>query len=111
MLYSGETQEGGGDRTNCANCKYNDGTVYISLPPKYKCTITGEFHNAYGDCNVDLVPVVRCDDCKWWADVDGAMKKIGLGACCCGNKVMRLGFLTAKDWYCADGERKSNETD
>ena len=58
---------------------------------------------------IDAVPVVRCKDCKWWADVDGATKKIGLGACCCGNKVMRLGFLTPKDWYCADGEREEDD--
>lgn len=53
--------------------------------------------------------LIRCKDCKWWADVDGATKKIGLGACCCGNKVMRLGFLTPKDWYCADGEMEDDD--
>lgn len=42
---------------NCAYCKYNDGMVYTSLPPKYKCSITGEFHLALDDCDVDFEPV------------------------------------------------------
>ena len=42
---------------NCANCKYNDGFVYTSFPPRFKCTITDEFHEAYNDCNVEFMPV------------------------------------------------------
>lgn len=29
---------------NCANCPLNDGLIYASLPPKFKCTITNEWH-------------------------------------------------------------------
>jgi len=42
---------------NCVSCKYNDGMVYTSIPPKYKCTITNEFHLAFDDCNVKFAPV------------------------------------------------------
>lgn len=42
---------------NCAYCKYNDGMVYTSIPPKYKCTITNEFHLGLDDCNVEFAPV------------------------------------------------------
>ena len=43
--------------TNCAYCKYNDGMVYTSMPPKYKCTITKEFHLGDDDWNVEFEPV------------------------------------------------------
>ena len=42
---------------NCANCEHNDGMVYTSFPPKYKCTITNEFHFGDDDCNVEFAPV------------------------------------------------------
>ena len=32
----------------CGSCPYTDDCCYTSLPPKVKCTITGEFHY-YGD--------------------------------------------------------------
>ena len=41
----------------CANCKYNDRMVYTSIPPKYKCTITNEFHFSLDSCNVEFAPV------------------------------------------------------
>ena len=28
----------------CANCPLNDGLVYTSFPPKFKCTATNEWH-------------------------------------------------------------------
>lgn len=41
----------------CAYCKYNDGVVYTSNPPKYRCSVTGEYHLALDDCNVEFAPV------------------------------------------------------
>lgn len=41
----------------CAYCKYNDGSVYTSNPPKYRCSVTGEYHLALDDCNVEFAPV------------------------------------------------------
>lgn len=29
---------------NCANCPLNDGLIYTSYPPKFKCTATNEWH-------------------------------------------------------------------
>ena len=29
---------------NCANCQLNDGMVYTSLSPKFRCTATGEYN-------------------------------------------------------------------
>ena len=29
---------------SCANCPLNDGMVYTSMPPKFKCTITNEYN-------------------------------------------------------------------
>lgn len=41
----------------CVYCKYNDGLVYTSIPVKYRCTITNEFHFGSDDCNVEFAPV------------------------------------------------------
>lgn len=41
----------------CAYCQYNDGAVYTSIPPQYKCTITGKFHFDTDDCDVEFKPV------------------------------------------------------
>ena len=49
----------------CKACRFNDGTVYLSNPPKYKCTFDGEFHDELHTCHLDLAPVVRCKDCKY----------------------------------------------
>lgn len=46
-----------GITNNCSHCKYTDDVVYTSLPPTYKCSITGEFHFALDDCNVEFEPV------------------------------------------------------
>ena len=53
---------------NCVYCKYNDGTVYTSIPPKYRCTITNEFHLALDDCNVEFAPVRH----GRWKDIEHA---------------------------------------
>lgn len=30
----------------CSNCEHNDGMIYTSNPPKWKCTFTNEWHTA-----------------------------------------------------------------
>ena len=82
---------------NCRDCKYNDGSVYTSLPPLYKCTFTNEMHLGGHECDLDLVPVIRCKDCKYFL---GGMPvpNSGIGWCTC-----RL--VSEKD-YCSCGERK-----
>ena len=34
----------------CATCPFNDGLVYASNPPQYKCTKTGEWHMGNYGC-------------------------------------------------------------
>ena len=29
---------------SCANCPLNDGMVYTSMPPKFRCTVTNEYN-------------------------------------------------------------------
>ena len=41
----------------CANYEHNDGNVYTSVPPMYKCTITGEFYHGFHECEVEFAPV------------------------------------------------------
>lgn len=59
------------DFTNaCSNCRFNDGLVYTSNPPKYKCTFDNEFYAGYHTCHLDLTPVVRCEKCIWFLPVE-----------------------------------------
>lgn len=82
----------------CGLCSMNDGTVYTSMPPKYKCTVTNEFYFGDHPCELDLVPVVRCGECKH-------LFRIGKRGICL--KDHDGGFNTLPDeWYCADGERR-----
>ena len=37
----------------CNNCEMNDGMIYMSNPPKYRCTLTGDFNEANHICNSD----------------------------------------------------------
>ena len=41
----------------CANCEHNDGMVYASMPPRYRCAITKELHLGNEACNVEFKPV------------------------------------------------------
>ena len=59
---------------NCAICKHNDGNIYTSIPPKYRCKITGEYHESWNDCNVEFAPVKHA----YW-------KKIGVSLYECSN--------------------------
>ena len=45
----------------------------------------------------DVVPVVRCKDCRYFEDM---RHYTGLGWC------TEVGDTRSKDWYCADGERR-----
>lgn len=40
------------DALYCGNCDKTDGLCYTSLPPKVKCTITGEYHLYSDKCTV-----------------------------------------------------------
>ena len=35
----------------CGNCNKTDGVVYISYPPKVKCTVSGRFHFLNDECD------------------------------------------------------------
>lgn len=43
----------------CGSCPYTDGLVYTSMPPKVKCTITGDFHEYDEECNCDNARKVK----------------------------------------------------
>ena len=50
---------------------------------------------------VEAVEVVRCKDCKYYQKVYGGVPLGEVGHCICHS------FETVPDWFCADGERKS----
>lgn len=51
-----------------------------------------------------LVEVVRCKGCKYYQRVYGGVPLGEVGHCICHS------FETVPDWFCADGERRENET-
>ena len=48
----------------------------------------------------EAVPVVRCEDCKWWRKIDGGGD---LKFC---TYVIGADFVRKEDDYCSRGERK-----
>lgn len=56
---------------NCAFCQYNDGNVYTSIPPQYKCSVDHKFHFGDYECDKEFVPVkhgrwIRDPDLNGW---------------------------------------------
>lgn len=88
---------------NCGFCKYNDGYIYTSMPPKYRCTITGEYNFGEHKCDVDFVPVVRCMDCKYSVNWYGDKARCFLWS--------KTGIDVFKDGFCSYGKRGDNATD
>lgn len=39
----------------CSNCEMNDGRIYLSYPPKYRCTLSGNFNEGKHTCNLDEI--------------------------------------------------------
>lgn len=54
---------------------------------------------------IDAVPVVRCKDCKYVSKDDYPDGNRPTYAC------PLLDMNVTADWYCADGEKKTNEID
>lgn len=43
----------------CRYCPFNDGMIYTSYPPKYRCTITNEYHFGDETCNVNVPKMIN----------------------------------------------------
>ena len=54
---------------------------------------------------VDAVPVVRCRECKYRIDVDGLSKS----GYFCERCHFSFDMENCDDFYCADGERRTDE--
>lgn len=52
---------------SCANCPLNDGLVYTSFPPKFKCTATNEWH--FGEHRCGRVKIFYDENHKIPADL------------------------------------------
>ena len=55
---------------------------------------------------IDAVPVVRCKDCKYYTA--NVFKNNGFNYGECHKLAIGLGVYTVDDWFCADGERRSD---
>lgn len=84
---------------NCEDCKHHD-KVYIS---KCENSTWSEVCDILDYMTlIDAEPVVRCEDCKHCDPYDSK--------CDCGHAIL---WQLPRDgnWYCADGERRDDETD
>ena len=85
----------------CGNCPKNGNVIFTSYPPQIRCEVTGKLHITNETCDVDLVEVVRCWDCKY------------------NNHCLTQEFVEEesripfdkKTWFCADGDRKDGAND
>lgn len=59
------------------------------------------------DPNADWVEVVRCKECKWFAEFTYDGVPTGHGSCT--NPKNGLGRCPQADWFCADGERRTDD--
>lgn len=41
----------------CGNCEMNGSVVCPTIPPKYRCDVTGEYHNWHHECDIEFAPV------------------------------------------------------
>lgn len=55
---------------------------------------------------IDAVLVVRCGMCKHWTACESEENDCDIYGVC-----NQIGRLTIFDWFCADGEAKTNEAD
>lgn len=56
----------------------------------------------------ELVPIVRCKDCKWWDKVDN-IDGVNYGTCERKCTAIRKDAFPNENWFCADGKRKEKE--
>lgn len=63
-----------------------------------KCPIVGVLPD---EPTVDTVPVVRCKNCRWACLAPQRQTATCMKA--------RLSFTHGYDWFCADGERRTDE--
>lgn len=56
----------------------------------------------------DYVQIVRCKDCKWW-EVCDEEDGISYGQCMNPLCVISNTVFLNENWYCADGERKTDD--
>ena len=85
-------------KEHCSGCKYFDvnGICTIDNPVCGSVMIVTELPT------IDAVEVVRCKDCKFWAD--------GLPGCTEHVKCCKIGFyMVGENGYCVFGERRDGE--
>lgn len=84
----------------CSKCpaRNKDGVCENGLKPYQMCFAIQTAPT------VNAVKVVRCGECKWWHEID-SVEGTTFGKC------MRPHPINQEGWYCADGERKDNESE
>lgn len=56
----------------CGTCPHNGNVILTSYPPRIRCELTGKLHYTNDACDVDMVAVVRCKDCRnfsYWCEI------------------------------------------
>ena len=100
----------------CATCQYL--IMLPSYPPKYKCELSTETVEYPHQCDYDIVPVVRCKDCRYWDRETTRQNSNDAGwwneAICLNFEKREKGWddfdrYTDADWFCAGGERREDD--
>jgi hypothetical protein len=75
----------------CMNCNYYFNDIDIDEPS------APDWKTEHMNSKVDMVEVIRCKNCKWWHHNST-----------CYNEKVRFGSYRKPDWFCADGERRTD---
>ena len=77
--------------------------IYNRLENAGLMVIAGKKDSAELMVSNDVVPVVRCKDCKFWEEFESSL--IGKVMCCTGQGSARI--QKSADDFCSFGERKA----
>ncbi len=85
-------------------------SVIKEIDPKYEITSSYKAESTVLNAvrNGEIVPVIRCKDCKWWDKVDN-IDGVNYGTCERKCTAIRKDAFPNENWFCADGIRKEQE--
>jgi len=73
------------------------------------CDVVEDGDVMYACCEAKPVAeLVRCKDCKWWDKVDN-IDGVNYGTCERKCTAIRQDIFPNENWFCADGERRTDD--
>lgn len=93
----------------CCDCEYC--YPLLSLPLKYTCAISGEYVKYGQECHIELAPVVRCKDCRFWEHKkykSGEWSRCDRLPTLCKEYYLSEDLEPDENFFCAFGERRGD---